>query len=60
MPTYRAYHLDKRHRILDGQWLDAPDDAAAVGQAEDLCEEGAPTIEIWQAARLVDEIDCED
>lgn len=60
MPTYRAYHLDSGRRILDGQWLDAPDDAAAVDQAEELCEEGSPTIELWQAARLVDEIDCED
>jgi hypothetical protein len=60
MPTYRAYHVDSHHRILDGQWLDAPDDAAAVDQAEDLCEEGAPSIEVWQAARLVEEIDCED
>ena len=32
----------------------------AVDQAEDLCEEGSPTIELWQAARLVEEIDCED
>jgi hypothetical protein len=60
MPTYRAYHLDSRRRILDGQWLDAPDDAAAVDQAENLCEEGAPAIELWQAARLVEEIDCDD
>ncbi len=60
MPTYRAYHVDSGRRILDGQWLDAPDDAAAIDQAEELCEEGVPTIELWQAARLVDEIDCED
>jgi hypothetical protein len=60
MTTYRAYRLDSRHRILDGQWLDAPNDDDAVDQAEDLCEEGAPTIELWQSTRLVEEIDCAD
>ena len=59
MTTYRAYRVDRRNRIVNGQWLDAPNDAAAKDQAEELCEEGAPTIELWQAARLVDEIDCE-
>lgn len=60
MPTYRAYHLDSHRRILDGLWLEASNDAAAVDQAEELCEEGAPTIELWQSTRLVDEIECED
>jgi hypothetical protein len=60
MTTYRAYRLDSRRHILNGQWLEAPNDAAAVDQAGELCEEGAPTIEVWQATRLVDEVDCED
>ena len=60
MTTYRAYHLDSRRRIKSAQWLDAPDDAAAAAQAEELCEEGAPTIELWQSTRLIEEIDCED
>jgi hypothetical protein len=60
MPTYRAYQLDDRHRIVNGQWLDAPNDAAAVGQAEELCEEGSPGIELWQSTRLVEEIECAD
>ncbi len=59
MTTYRAYRLDERRHILNGQWLEADNDAAAVEQAEELCEEGAPSIELWQATRLVDEIDCE-
>ena len=53
MPAYRAYKLDDRHRILNG-------DGAAVDQAEELCEEGVPTVELWQSTRLVDEIECED
>jgi hypothetical protein len=60
MTTYRAYRVDRRNRIVDGQWLDAPDDAQAKEQAEELCDDGAPAVELWQAARLVDEIDCED
>jgi hypothetical protein len=60
MTTYRAYRLDDRRHILGGQWLDAPNDAAAIDQAEELCEDGVPTIELWQATRLVDEIDCAD
>ena len=60
MTTYRAYRLDDRRRIVDGQWLEASNDAAAVDQAEELCEEGVPTIELWQSTRLVEEIECED
>jgi hypothetical protein len=60
MPAYRAYRLDDRRHILNGQWLEAPNDAAAVDRAEDLCEEGAPSIELWQSTRLVDEINCAD
>ena len=60
MPTYRAYRMDRFHHIRNAEWIQAPDDAQATAQAEDMCEEGAPTIELWQATRLVEEIDCED
>jgi hypothetical protein len=60
MTTYRAYRVDRRHHIVKGEWLEARNDTEAKAQAQELCEEGAPTIELWQAARLVDEIDCED
>jgi hypothetical protein len=60
MTTYRAYRLDRRNRIINGQWLQASDDAEAKDQAENLCEEGAPKVELWQATRLVEEIDCDD
>ena len=30
-----------------------------VDQAGELCDDEAPKIELWQAARLVDEIDCD-
>ena len=58
MATYRAYRVDRRRHILDATWIDAPDDAEARDKASDLCEEGAPAVELWQATRLVDEIDC--
>jgi hypothetical protein len=60
MATYRAYRVDDRRRIKSAEWLEAPNDSAAVEQAEELCEEGAPGIEVWQSTRLVDEIECDD
>ena len=60
MATYRAYRVDSRRHIKSAEWIEAPSDQAATAKAEELCEEGAPTIELWQAARKVDEIDCED
>jgi len=60
MTTYRAYRVDRTHHIQSAEWIEAPSDEHAVDKAEELCEEGAPLIEVWQAARRVDEIDCED
>jgi len=59
MAIYRAYRVDRGRHIQSGEWLEAPDDKAAAEKAGELCEEGAPTIEIWQSTRLVDQIDCE-
>ena len=60
MPSYRAYHVDARRHIRSAEWIDAPNDEVAKAKAEDLCEEGLPTVELWQSTRLVEEIDCED
>ena len=59
MTTYRAYRLDDRHKIKNGLWLEARSDDDAKEQAGELCEEDSAAIELWQAARLVEEIDCE-
>ena len=59
MTTYRAYRVDRHRHIQSAEWLDAPNDAGAKAQAEELCEEGAPTVELWQATRLVEEIECD-
>ena len=61
MPTYRAYRVDHRRHIRAAAWIDAPDDAAAKTDAKtELCEDGAPAVELWQGARLVDEIECDE
>ena len=60
MATYRAYRVDRQRHIRSGEWLEAPNDAAAAEQAGELCDEDAPTVELWQSKRLVEEIDCED
>lgn len=61
MPTYRAYRVDRRRHIQAAAWVEAQDDAAAKAQAKaELCEEGAPKVEVWQASRLVDEVDCDE
>ena len=60
MATYRAYRIDSRRHIQSAEWIDAPSDSAAADKAEELCEDGAPTIELWQATRKVEEIDCDD
>jgi hypothetical protein len=53
--------VDRQRRILSAAWVEAANDEEAKLQAaEDLCEEGVPTVELWQATRLVDEIACDD
>jgi len=60
MATYRAFRLDKKGEIKTGVWVQAHTDAEAKAQAQDLCEDGAPVVEIWRGERLVDEIECDD
>ena len=58
MLSYRVYWLDQEGRIKRGDWLDAEDDDDAYKKASELCEDGADAIQIWQATRPVDEIEC--
>lgn len=61
MPTYRAYRLDHSRRIITADWIEAPNDSAAKAEAKDgLCEDGIPSVELWHATRLVDEVECDD
>jgi hypothetical protein len=59
MPSYRAYQVDASKRILSATWVEAANDEQAKAKAAaELCEEDIPTVELWQATRLVDEIAC--
>jgi hypothetical protein len=61
MPNYRAYQVDGHKRILSATWVDAANDEEARAKAvSELCEDDIPAIELWQATRLVDELDCGD
>jgi hypothetical protein len=60
MTTYRAYRVDKHRHIQSGAWLQARNDEDAAEQASELCDESTPVIELWQAARLVEEIACDN
>jgi hypothetical protein len=60
MTTYRAFRVDKHREIKSGVWVHARSDADAAAQAEELCEPGAPIVEVWRGDRLVDEIECDD
>lgn len=60
MATYRAFRLDKTGEIKSGVWVHAHSDAEAKAQAEHLCEDGAPVVEVWRGERLVDEVECGD
>lgn len=59
MPTYRAYRIDRARHIRAAAWIDAANDKAARSQAAEMCDDGAPSVELWQGARFVDDIDCD-
>ena len=58
MQTYRVYWLDQEGRIRRGDWLEAESDADAHKKASRLCDDRTESIQVWQAARPVDEIEC--
>jgi hypothetical protein len=61
MTTYRAYRVDQQRRIMSATWVEAANDEQAKAQAAaELCDDGVPAVELWQATRLVDEISCDD
>jgi hypothetical protein len=61
MTTYRAYRIDERRRIISAEWVEAPNDEQARQKASDeLCQDDIPKVELWQATRLVDEIECDE
>jgi hypothetical protein len=59
MPTYRAYLMTPLARILDGRWIEADNDEEAAERARELCQPGAPRVELWLQDRRLGVIDCE-
>ena len=59
MQSYRVYWLDREGRIRRGDWLEAEDDDAH-NKASYLCDDRTDSIQVWQAARRVDEIECHE
>ena len=60
MQTYRAYLLDPAGRIVWGEWIEARDQAEAEALAHELCEDGRPTVELWQGSAKLAELRCAD
>ncbi|MDP3495979.1 MAG: hypothetical protein Q8R82_22945 [Hyphomonadaceae bacterium] len=58
MSTFRAYVLDPSGHIVWGKWIEADDQAEAERQAHKLCDQGNPTVELWQGSRQLAEIPC--
>ena len=59
MPTYRAYLLNPAGKFAWRDWIEAADQQEAEAKAHALCNEGAPTVELWQGGRLLAELPCE-
>lgn len=59
MPSYRIYKLNKADRIVSGAWIDADDDPGACEAAQDLCDEETPAVEVWERARFVRKLHCD-
>lgn len=58
MASYRAYKIDSRGRIVQGEWIEAESEAAARGEAHALCDDETPTVELWQGARQIAVLSC--
>jgi hypothetical protein len=58
MQTFRAYLLDKKGKIVWGDWIEAVSEDEAIAKAHHLCKEGTPTVELWKGASPVATIPC--
>ena len=55
MPAYRVYCLDGTGKVWAAEWIEADDDAAAIGSARQF--NTAMHCEVWQGQRLVGRVD---
>lgn len=49
--TYRVYRLDRANHVLDVEWLEAADDAAAMAAAQAMTN--CDLREVWRGDRLI-------
>ena len=60
MPMYRAYVLNPGGKIAWGEWIEAADQAEAETKAHEMCDQGTPTVELWQGRELLAELPCDE
>jgi hypothetical protein len=58
--NYRVYKLNPDGRISSGDWIEAQSDAEARAAAHAMCDEATPTVELWQGARRIAVLPCEE
>ena len=59
MLVYRAYLLDKKGKIVWGDWIEAADQRDAEAKAHALCKEGTPLVELWKGNQRIAELPCD-
>jgi hypothetical protein len=52
--SYRIYRLDRANHVVDVEWLEAADDAAAVAAARAMAN--CDLREVWRGDRLIETI----
>jgi hypothetical protein len=57
---YRVYKLNAGGRIVSGDWIEAENEVAARTAAHEMCDEATPMVELWQGARRIATLPCED
>ena len=57
---YRVYKLNPAGRITSGEWIQADNEPNARTLARDLCRPGTPSVELWQGARRIAVLTCDD
>jgi hypothetical protein len=55
---YRVYKLDPAGRIMSGAWIEADSEPEARDQAQALCDEASPMVELWQGATKLALLPC--
>lgn len=57
---YRVYKLDPAGHIVSGEWIEAESEPEARDQAQALCGDGVPSVELWQGTHKLAVLPCSD